>query len=241
MTQPLTDEELIDLAHSRLLYNAPLSPSRAADLLDRGLPGATGKLLDIGCGDGRFLLDALAGRPGWTGDGVDLNARAINRAQAVAQSRGLSERANFHVADINDWGAVADTVVCVGTAHAWPDRAAGFTALRERTRAGGRLVYGDGFWRSEPSSEAVEIFGELNTLGELVQLGVDAGWRPLHVAEATPDELDTWESDWRAGLELSGHPQALELAEERRREYFGIYRGVFGFAWMVLTPAIAPG
>ncbi len=65
-------------------------------------------------------------------------------------------------------------------------------------------------------------------------LAVDAGWRPLLVAESTRDELDTWESDWRAGLELSGHPQARALADERRQEYFGAYRDALGFAWLVL-------
>ena len=39
--------------------------------------------------------------------------------------------------------------------------------------------------------------------------------------------------------QLSGHQQARVLADERRAEYLGAapgYRGVLGFAWLVLTP-----
>ncbi len=231
---PLSDEALIDLAHSQLLYNAPLAPGRARDLIGRGVAEGGTQLLDIGCGDGRFLLDVLEQRPDCRGDGVDLNPRAIERAAQAAASRGLTPRVAFHAVDVADWAGDADTVICVGSAHAWSDRAAGFAALRERTRAGGRLIYGDGFWKAEPPAAAVDILGDLPSLFGLVTLATSAGWRPLLVTEATTDEHDTWESDWRAGLELSGHPQARALADERREEYFGVYRGIFGFAWMVL-------
>ena len=44
------------------------------------------------------------------------------------------------------------------------------TALSEMVRPGGLLLLGDGFWASEPSSAAIEIFGnDAMSLAALVE------------------------------------------------------------------------
>ena len=232
MNSSLTEAELTDLTRARLTFNAPLSEQRLAGLADRLDIDATTRVVDLGCGDGELLMRLCQG--GASGDGVDLDARAIERARRHAEMRGLAERVSFHVDDATSWSEPRDLVVCVGAAHVWEGHRGALSALRDGTRPGGRLLYGDGFWSREPSAQARDIFGDLPVLSGLVDAAVGAGWRPLLISESTLEEFDTWESDWRAGLELSGHPDALALAAERRAEYFGTYRGVLGFAWLIL-------
>jgi len=63
---------------------------------ETGLEGRS--VLDVGCGTGDLALAAL-----WHGarsvSGVDLGAGAVANARALAQERGLAERATFEVGD----------------------------------------------------------------------------------------------------------------------------------------------
>ena len=55
-------------------------------------------MLDVGCGTGDLALAAL-GRGARSASGFDLGPGAIANARALAQERGLSERATFEVGD----------------------------------------------------------------------------------------------------------------------------------------------
>ncbi|MBI4405025.1 MAG: class I SAM-dependent methyltransferase [Deltaproteobacteria bacterium] len=58
------------------------------------------KILDLGCGVGRFAH--LLARKGAIVTGYDISSQAIEEAKAVADREGLGERCRFHVADIAD-------------------------------------------------------------------------------------------------------------------------------------------
>lgn len=225
-------EALADLARANVAYNAPLSEARVDELTARLDVRPDRTILDLGCGDGRLLLRLCSS--GARGRGIDVDGRAITRARAAAAAAGLSHQVSFEVADATADHAVADVAICVGASHAWGGREPALRALRDVTAPGGRLLYGDGFWRKEPSTAAIGIFGEQPTLDRLVADTVAAGWRPLYVGESTLGEMDLWESDWLAGLELASSEQARALADERRGQYFGVYRGILGFAWLIL-------
>jgi SAM-dependent methyltransferase len=249
-TEPeLSAAELLALAHSRLTFNAPLGPERAAELVTRiaDLVGRSAPVTvaDLGCGQGELLLRLLEALPRAQGLGVDTDQRVLGVARTAAARRGLAWRARFVEADAalppqeDPTGELADepapdVLISVGSSHLWADRATCHAELYERVAPGGVLLLGDGFWEAEPSEEAVSILGDLPTLPELAAELTAAGWGVLWLTTSTMHELDSWESDWRAGLELSGHPYALQLAAERLTEYLTWYRGTFGFAWCLL-------
>jgi SAM-dependent methyltransferase len=52
-------------------------------------------VIDLGSGDGRIVFAALEGRPGVRGLGVDINAELVQKANAEAKTKGLTERARF--------------------------------------------------------------------------------------------------------------------------------------------------
>jgi SAM-dependent methyltransferase len=70
-----------------------------------------------------------------------------------------------------------------------------------------------------------------------------AGWRVIHFSEADQREWDDFESTSRAGrqewlLANAGHPRAPEIREwldTRERQYVSVYRGLLGFAYLVLA------
>jgi SAM-dependent methyltransferase len=84
--------------------------------------GAT-RLIDLGCGAGRMLIDACLQDPAVTGIGIDISPAAIEVARETASTLGLGDRLQFLVADAFDpasWPVecyAADSLSAVGVLH----------------------------------------------------------------------------------------------------------------------------
>ena len=235
------DDELNALRRTRMRWNAPLSEPHADLLLDRMALGA-GALTDLGCGWGELLLRALERAPDLRGTGVDTDGTGLARGRAAARERGLASRVDWAEADAATWAGPAERAFCVGASHAFGSTKAALERLA-RVVPSGRLLYGDGFWAAPPTPAAREIFGdEVLPLAELLDAVAASGWRVLHLSTADQLEWDDFESTARLAwqewlLANPADPRASGVGEwldRRLREYVGGYRGVLGFAYLVL-------
>lgn len=226
----------------RMRWNTPLSEDHATLLLDRLEPAGT--VADLGCGWGELLLRAVERTEDAVGIGVDSDAAALNRGRAETRRRGLAERVTFAEADAAAWDGTADRALCVGAAHAFGGTRAALAALATVVPRGGRLLYGDGCWSGPPTAAALEIFGEeILPLADLVAAARTSGWRILHLSTADQREWDDFESTSRAGWQEwlpanESDPRAAEIRDwldTREDEYIRGYRGVLGFAYLILT------
>jgi SAM-dependent methyltransferase len=237
------DPDSPDVVYDRMRWNTPLSEDHADLLLDR-LDDAPGQnVLDLGCGWGELLMRAVARVSEGYGTGVDNAHWAVERARRAAAERGLSRRTAFVVADSSAWARASDRVLCIGASHAWGGSTEAVRSLLPLVKPGGRLVFGDGCWQKAPSPAATAMFGEdLLGLDGLVEGAINCGWRVLHVSTADQREWDDFESSWRAGRErwLQTYPLDYRFnavkanLDSRLREYVTVYRGVLGFAYLIL-------
>ncbi len=243
--EPHDPDSLAQARYARMLWNAPLSPEHAALLL--GVLDLRGcrTVVDLGCGWGELLMRAVAaGTAGQTrGIGVDTDEALLRRARTLASERGLDDRVHFAAVPAADWTGTADRAICVGAAHAFGGADAALRMLSAIVRPGGRLLFGDGIWDRPPTAEAREMFGEeVQTLPEAVRTATDAGWRVLHLSTTDQREWDVFESSWRQGRQewLLAHPddkragQVRDELDRQQRDYLQVYRGVLGFAYLVL-------
>lgn len=238
--------------YARMRWNAPLSAEHAGLLLDRLdlRPGL--RIVDLGCGWGELTLQAVAramtagpSAPGQTsGTGVDSDAAALGRARDLARQRHLDQHVEFTQADAAAWRGTADRALCVGASHAFGGTQAALTALTRVTAVGGRLLFGDGYWAGTPSPAATALFGDtVLSLPRLLEACRAAGWRVIHMSAADQREWDDFESTFRAGRQewLLAHgddPRAAEVRDwldARERQYVEVYRGILGFAYLVLA------
>jgi SAM-dependent methyltransferase len=225
-------------------WNTPLSEDHAALLLRRLDLVAGNRVVDLGCGWGELLIRAVEQTAAVQGTGVDNAEWALERGRNLATERGLVDRVNFVAGDASRWSESADRVICIGASQAWGGSTEALRSLPRVVRPGGRLLLGDGCWEQAPTAAAVGLFGEaVLDLTDLVNEAIEAGWRILHLSTADQREWDDFESTWRAGRELwlLAHPTdhrsgsiRTEL-ETRLHEYLTLYRGVLGFAYLVLT------
>ncbi|KAH7480688.1 hypothetical protein FOMA001_g9013 [Fusarium oxysporum f. sp. matthiolae] len=107
----------------------------------------------------------------------------------------------------------------------------------------GRVLVGDMIWNRPPTNAALELFGsDILTLAELVDSSRETGWEVLNLGVADQREWDDFESKHRAGqraliLESPESPFGQQLKEElakRERDYLTVYRGLLGFAFLIL-------
>lgn len=83
-----------------------------------GLPRRGLRLLDAGCGTGRWALELAARRPQWKVTGIDQDQRSI--AEALVRGRRLGlDNLNFEVASFLDFAPPerADVLLSVASAH----------------------------------------------------------------------------------------------------------------------------
>ncbi|GAA2237118.1 class I SAM-dependent methyltransferase [Streptomyces nogalater] len=239
-------EEISRRAHADHPIAAPLDDDAVRGLLERALPRADGRVLDLGCGGGEWLLRALTARPELRGEGVDLSERALEDARRAARRLGVEDRLVLHREDAAGFTAphAFDLVLCVGATHAFGGLPATLAAARRHLAPGGRVLVGEGFWEREPAAEAVALLGDLDDLPSTLDRVAADGWTPVHGHVSTRRELDDYEWAWTGSLaswalDHPGHPdstEALATATAHRDEWLRVYRDAFGFVCLVLRP-----
>jgi cyclopropane fatty-acyl-phospholipid synthase-like methyltransferase len=104
------------------------------------------KLLDVACGAGGPAL-RIAAATGCSMAGVDVHEQAVETARALATERGLSERAEFQVADANrplPFGdASFDAITCIDAINHFADRFQMLSEWARLLKPGGRMLFTD--------------------------------------------------------------------------------------------------
>ncbi|MGW7051213.1 SAM-dependent methyltransferase [Streptomyces sp. NPDC054887] len=240
-----------------LTFHGPLAEDRAERIVARLATVAPATVLDIGCGWGELLLRVLESVSGSTGVGLDINAEDLARGREVAKERELSERVEFaEESALGTSRGPADVVLCLGSGQALCDPGQPYDPgvvlreLRRLVRPGGRVLLGEGFWERCPTDVELAAMwpgahaGDHLTLGPLVDLAVEAGFRPVWIESASREEWEEFESGYRHDTELwlashPDHPLAAETRERvdrQRSTWANGYRNILGMAYLTLVP-----
>jgi ubiquinone/menaquinone biosynthesis C-methylase UbiE len=225
-------------------WNTPLSEAHAGRLIEQLEVGSVRSVLDLGCGWGELLMRVVeAAGSGCAGVGVDSDEELLDRGRRACRERGLAGRITFVSRRAQDWERPAERVLCIGASHAWGGTSGALTALQAVVSPGGRLLFGDGCWETEPTPAAAAIFGEdVLRLHAVLDHALKAGWRVLSLSAADQREWDEFESSSRRDREEwllanPSHPDVGGVRQEldqRLDEYVQGYRGVLGFCYLVL-------
>ena len=239
--------EISRIAHSDHPICAPVSETRLRRLVAAVNLPVGGTVLDLGCGEGEWLLAALETHAESRGIGLDL---ALPPDILVAAGRrGLADRVRWVEADASGWSdGLHDAVFCVGASHAFGGLEATVKAVRTHLRPGGQVVLGDSFWERSPSQSAQDALeatpDDFPILADFVALVTDAGFEIVAAHVSTLEEWDDYEWSWTGSLtrwavdQTAASPdraEALAAAHSHRDAWLRGYRQEFGFVTLVLT------
>jgi len=243
------DRQLLStLAHQDHPIAAPLSDITVQRLLQRALPRGDERVLDLGCGEGEWLIRALTGRPGTRADGVDLSPSALAKARDASAAAGLDDRLTLHEQDARQFTAphTFDLVLDVGATHAFGGLLPALTAARAHLGPSGCVLVGEGFWECEPTPAALAALDgspdEFDDLSTTVDRVTADGWTPVYGHVSTIEEWDDYEWSWTGSLSRwaldnprdPGSEAAGEAAQAHRDGWLNGYRGVLGFVTLLL-------
>ncbi len=117
------------------------TPLRVMDrMLELARPTADDVVYDLGCGDGRFVIQA-ARLFGARGVGIDIDPLRIAEAQASAAAHGVADRVSFVCGDIFETDLSQATIICLYLMPPYLPRLYG--QMRRDCRPGLRVVSHD--------------------------------------------------------------------------------------------------
>jgi SAM-dependent methyltransferase len=224
------------IAHTGMPIMNPISPAKLDEVLALLDLPRRARVVDLGCGKGD-LLARIAAR-------YDVDAVGIDRdAQLLAEAPpGI----NVIVADIETWDrgrGAFDLVASVGS----PAR---LSSLAHLVRPGGLVLYGEGYWRREPTSEYLDALGaardELDDYAGTVRRGAELGLAPVYAVTASVDDFDRYEWSWSRNGEryAADHPDEagvagfVEWIRAGRRRYVDLGgRDTLGFGLFLFRAA----
>lgn len=90
----------------------PTPADASTAMLELAELDAADVVYDLGCGDGRLLIQAAVDY-GASGVGIDVDGQLLAMAQAQAQAAGVSDRLTFRQADLFETDIGAATVVLI--------------------------------------------------------------------------------------------------------------------------------
>jgi SAM-dependent methyltransferase len=135
----------------------PSSLQAIAAMIELGQPGPADVVYDLGCGDGRVVIEAVR-RSGARGVGVDLDPKLIRLAGANAVRARVSERVSFRTEDLFATDLREATVVML---FLWPEiNLRLLPKLLRELRPGARIVSNWHDMGSFEPTRAITLAGE---------------------------------------------------------------------------------
>lgn len=221
-----------------LLWNAPVSGGKMAEIFETLdlLPGQS--VLDVGCGSGEVLI-RLHERFSMPGVGIDLSGEQIHQARQRGEGRVDGAAVRFLQADARTFDAAPESVdlaLCLGSTHAFGLGSGAYGSALEQLRKwvvpGGLILVGEPYLEHPAVPEYRAVIGDFppddRTHAANVGIGRDLGLIPLAAWTASLDEWDEFEWGHQRNIERVA-ATAGEAAPERtgplprRRQWMEAY------------------
>ncbi|HEX3254453.1 MAG TPA: methyltransferase domain-containing protein [Gaiellaceae bacterium] len=234
------------IAHEGLAFMNPLAEEDVDEMIEalELEPGA--HVLDLGCGKAEVLIRIVERYADVRATGLDRSAAVLAEARRQAEQRVPEARVALLEQDVREYApepGAFDLVVSTGGVSFRGGVGGSLAVLSGYLAPGGKLLFGEGYWRDEPSAEYLVALGaareELKGYEGTIEAAQDVGLELKRAVTTSVEDWDAYEDAWARNGERyadahEGEEGVDELREwiaagrERYRELGG--RDVLGFA-----------
>jgi trans-aconitate methyltransferase len=233
------------IAHEGLAFMNPLADEDVDEMIEalELEPGA--HALDLGCGKAEVLIRVVERYPDVRAVGLDRSPDIIAEARRQAETRVPEARVTLLEEDVRDYApepGAFDLVVSTGGVSFRGGVGGTLAVLSGFVAPGGKLLFGEGFWREEPTAEYLVALGaareELRDYEGTIEAAADVGLRLLRAVTSSMEDWDRYEDAWAENGErwAAANPDDagvddfrawIAAGQERYRELGG--RDILGF------------
>lgn len=177
------------IAHANRAFLGPYSAETLRDMVPE-----PGFVLDVGCGKGAGL-QALGGN----GLGIDINQTFATEAKERNPDAEIliGEALPF----LESLSRKPDLIVCMGASQAVGTPSEAITLFANLLHPGGKLLFGDGYWRQKPHTDYLVFLGakesDVGQFEDTKHLGEQLGLTHLRSYASTHDDWDAYESSYQ--------------------------------------------
>jgi cyclopropane fatty-acyl-phospholipid synthase-like methyltransferase len=242
----LDDLDFSALAHEGLAFMNPLAEEDVDEMIEALALDPGAHVLDLGCGKAEVLLRIVERYADVRATGLDRSRVVLAEARRQAAERVPESKVTLLEQDVREYApepGTFDLVVSTGGVSFRGGVGGTLAVLAGFVAPGGKLLFGEGYWREEPTAEYLVALGaareELKDYKGTIGAAQDAGLKLKRAVTSSVEDWDAYEDAWARNGERyadahEGEEGVADLREwiatgrERYRELGG--RETLGFA-----------
>ncbi|HVD66906.1 MAG TPA: methyltransferase domain-containing protein [Gaiellaceae bacterium] len=191
------------IAHEGLAFMNPLAEEDVDEMIEalELEPGA--HVLDLGCGKAEVLLRIVERYPDVRATGLDRSPAILAEARRQAEARVPESRVMLLEQDVREYDpepGAFDLVVSTGGVSFRGGVGGTLAVLYGFVAPGGKLLFGEGYWREEPSAEYLVALGaareELRDYQGTIEAAQDLRLELKRAVTSSVEDWDAYEDAW---------------------------------------------
>jgi cyclopropane fatty-acyl-phospholipid synthase-like methyltransferase len=220
----LNREDFTAIAHEGLAFMNPLAEEDVEEMIEalELEPGA--HVLDLGCGKAEILLRIVERYPDVRAVGLDNSAAVLAEARRQAKNRVPEAKVVLLEEDVRDYAPEPgsfDLVVSTGGVSFRGGVGGTLAVLSGFVAPEGKLLFGEGYWRADPSAEYLVALGaareELRDYEGTIEAAVETGLDLKRAVASSVEDWDAYEEAWaRSGERYADAHEGEEGVAELR-------------------------
>lgn len=242
----MDNDDYTAIAHESLAFMNPLAEEDVDEMIEALELEPNTHVLDLGCGKAEILLRIVERYQDVRATGLDHSPAVLVEARRQAELRVPESKVVLLEQDVREYAPEPgsfDLVVSTGGVSFRGGVGATLAVLSGFVASGGKLLFGEGYWREDPSAEYLVSLGaareELKNYEGTIEAAQDVGLELKRAVASSIEDWDAYQDAWarngeRYAEKHEGEEGVAELREwiangrERYRELGG--RETLGFA-----------
>ena len=219
-------DDFTAIAHEGLAFMNPLAEEDVDEMIEALELEPNAHVLDLGCGKAEILLRIVERFPDVRATGLDNSSAILAEARRQAESRVPEAKVFLLEQDVREYApdpGSFDLVVSTGGVAFRGGVGGTLAVLAGFVASGGKLLFGEGYWREEPSAEYLVALGaareELKDYEGTIQAAVEAGLDLKRAVTSSIEDWDAYEDAWARNGERYADAHEDEEGVDELREW----------------------